>query len=225
MKKSAGFSILEISITLTIIALIVAAVTAGKNIKDRLELNQVVDGVGNISTAVATFKATYGNLPGDIFNAEETFGQTETNCGNGNNAIESSVTGVVDGASGAVNETLLFWQHLALAGLIDGTYDGTTSGVGGLMQGPLKYSFYTVSKATASGKMAITVSKSGSVGLFTTKQGFDYDTKYDDGNPSTGNIRGIDGTGETAGDCNNAGAYKLSNSSEAPCVMVFYIEQ
>jgi type II secretory pathway pseudopilin PulG len=212
-----GFSILEMTITITIIALIVAAITAGSNMKTKLELNQVVDDISDISSAVKQFNTTYSGLPGDLFTAETSFGAANTDNGDGNNYL-----------SGA-SEPLLFWQHLALAGLIEGTYDGVTNGPGGKMQTPLKHGVYSAIKASG-GKLNISVSRAIGTdglayGLFTTRQAYNFDSKYDDSNPTTGSIRAGDGSGETAGDCYSTTVYNLTNSDEAPCVMYFYLEQ
>jgi prepilin-type N-terminal cleavage/methylation domain-containing protein len=219
-----GFSILELSISISIIALLVAGITAGSSLKDKLELNNVVNDISAISLAVKEFQKTYNALPGDMFNAQDSFGSANTYNGNGNNSL-----GAAEGTGTNANETLLFWQHLALAGLISGSYDGATDGIGGRMKTPIKNGLYGAAKASgATGKLYITVGKASAYGLFTTKQAYDYDTKYDDGNPSTGNIRGVDGTGETAGNCNNTtpspNVYNLSVSG-TPCVMQFYLEQ
>ncbi len=222
---SRGFSVLELTMSLTVIAMLVAAVTTGASLKHSLELSQVVDDISNITRAVSSFRSTYIYYPGDFPSAEERLGSTSTDDGNGNGFLGTS-----EGVDTNTNETLLFWQHLQLAGLIEGSYDGATNGIGGLMQGPLKYSVFTVTKASG-GLMTITVSKIGSAGgapgygLFTTKEAFDYDGKYDDNNPTTGTIRASDGTGETAGDCVSGGAYNLTNTSETPCVVSFQIEQ
>lgn len=222
---SRGFSIVELSVSIAVIAMIVAAVVAGSSLKHSLELSQVVTDISNISTAVKNFKASYMATPGDMYNAEDKFGAANTDDGNGDNDL-----GTAEGTDTNTNETLLFWQHLKLSGFIEGTYDGATNGVGGIMQGPLQYSAFTASKA-AGGILTISVSKinaSGGTpgyGLFTTKEAFDYDGKYDDNNPTTGTIRASDGTGETAGDCVSGGAYNLTNNSESPCVVSFQIEQ
>ena len=218
-----AFSILELAISITIIALIVTSVTVGVNIKNKLELSEVINDISEISTAVETFKETHGALPGDMFNAQAVFGVANTFDGNGDNDLEDTSP---DDASSF--EDLLFWQHLALAGLINGSYDGTTNGIGGRMEGPLKYSLYDAQKTTESGTLIIQVSKASSNGLFTTKQAYDYDIKYDDSNPTTGAIQAADAADASAGDCVNTGttpeSYNLGNNAGEPCVMRFVID-
>lgn len=209
--KQKGFSLVELGMSLTIISLVVAAVVAGANVKSKLELNQVLEDIGNIGKAVKEFRKLYNGYPGDMFDAEDKFGATPTNNGNGDNDI-------ADGT-----EPFLFWQHLNLAGLIEGNYNGTSD----TMTTSIEKGIFVASKTTT-GNVIISAQKSGGVGLFTTKQAWEIDTKYDDGIPTSGIIIARDGAGETAEDCvnitANPDAYKLSNTGESPCVLDFYIE-
>lgn len=215
MKK--GFSLVEMAVVISIIGLLVGAIVAGNNIKKRLQLNQVVTDVGTINTALQEFIKAYSGYPGDLFNAEDKFGASSTNNGNGDSDLDSG------------EEQLLFWQHLALSGLITGSYDGVTDGKAGKMEAPIKAGFYNARKTSASSPLFIRVSKANDAGLFTPKEAYDYDVKYDDGSPETGSIRAVDGAGETAEDCvivsTTPDTYKLTNNTESPCVIDFYLEQ
>jgi len=211
-----GFSLLEMSITLTIIALIAAAVLTGQRMKHRQELNQIISDISNITSAVAQFKETYGGLPGDLLDATTVLSASTSN-GNGDDDLDT----------GTPNEELFFWQHLALAGLISGTYDGVTSGDGGVMESPLGYGFYFANKVTG-GDLFIKISKTSNGGLFTTKEAYDFDLKYDDSSPTqvTGSIIvAEDGADAAANDCVTVGnAYNLANTTGTPCVLNFFLE-
>lgn len=222
-KYKKAFSLLEITISLSIIALIVAAITAGQRIKHRTELAQIVSDVSNINDAFVEFESTYSGLPGDLWNAESIFGASETDNGDGDNAVESG---------GSPNESLLFWQHLELAGLIDGTYDGssTTAGVG-RMAGPLKDSVYQA--VTDSGSEKITIEKDGvsfGGGILSVKDALNFDIDYDDGDPWNGNIRASDGNDVSSEDCvcggmgcTPTGSYNVTNTTGTPCKLDFII--
>ena len=54
--KQKGFSLVELGVSLTIIAMVIAAVVAGSNLKDKFELNQAMEDIGNINSAVKEFK-------------------------------------------------------------------------------------------------------------------------------------------------------------------------
>jgi len=229
----------ELAVSITIIGLIAAAVTTSINVKHRLELNEIVDNIGTIKTATTQFQTNYGGIPGDLYNATTQIGSTTTN-GDGDSTIEDNTTA-------ASSESLLFWQHLGLAGLIDGEYDMTNT-LTGKMGGDMKNSIYSADTydfdTTTHGPIRINVSKyiSGSAnnynsdagelkrgnGIFTTKEAYAFDVKYDDGKPKTGIIRADDGANAAAEDCVDVDAdpaltaYKLTNVSNVPCVMYFW---
>lgn len=218
--SSSGFTMVEMAVSLAIIGMVAAAIVAGSNVKRKLELQQVIDDVSAISRAVEEFKNTYGSLPGDMYNAEAVFGAANTDDGNGDGDLAD------EGPDTNTDERLLFWQHLALAGLIEGTYDGATTGVGGLMEGPMKNSVYNA--ATTATNITVTISRTAfgiiDLGIIKTKEAYDIDSKYDDGNWNANYITSADATNETAGDCvGSEPNYNLTNSREKPCVMAFNI--
>lgn len=245
-----GFSILEMGITLTVISLLIAGTLTGQHLKHRHELGKVITDMGTITSAVKQFRATYGNYyPGDLYNASATW--TGALNGDGNGFLSTTTS------APSRNEELLFWQHLVTSGLlsasISGSYDGSTpNGEGGVMVSSVPYGFYYVHKAVnipsagmnPTGRLVIKVSKSGGAGLFTTKEAYDFDAKYDNTAPlgtaaastiaapsgTLGTISAADGAGETQYNCvvDGTGAiaptYKLSNASGTPCVLYFYLE-
>ncbi len=223
-KQVNAFSLLEMSISITIISLLIAAILTGQNMKHRLELNQVITDISTITSAIKQFKDVYASaIPGDLSTAQTSFGSSTSN-GNGDNDLDT----------GTPNEELFFWQHLQLAGLISGTYDGATSGTGGQMATQQKYGFYFAHKASG-GRLNIQVSKVGGYGLFSTKEASDFDIKYDDGNPgftdpavTTATLTAADGTGETAANCVTTStapdSYTTTNLTGTPCILYFYLE-
>lgn len=111
---------------------------AGQNLIRASELRAVTTEFKNLQTAAHTFRDKYFALPGDMRNAEAFWGTmtsgtcpnatggagTQTCNGNGDGQITGS------GAASQTNETFTFFQHLANAGLIEGSYTGL-SGSGG----------------------------------------------------------------------------------------------
>lgn len=215
-KKAKGFTLLELSISIAVIAFLIAAVTAGRGVKHRLELNQVIEDISNFSLSVSQFEETYGGIPGDLWNAETVFDASSTDNGDGNSQIEDAVE----------TESLLFWQHLALAGLLEGTYDGSTAGSESQPSGTLKNSLYRARTLwnDVHGSIYYTVEKGANGnGLFTTKEAFDFDSKHDNSDPESGSIRASDGANTTAEDCvTSTGEYNLSNNDGTPCVLHFF---
>ena len=114
---------------LVIIGLLAAGILAGKDLIRAAELRSIISEADAYKTAVNTFRLKYNCIPGDCLNATDFFGQkadcsdrtvfNQTCNGNGNGQIDSIVS-----APSIGNETFLFWQHLALAGLISGNLNG-----------------------------------------------------------------------------------------------------
>ncbi len=228
---SRGFSLLEITISIAIIALLMAAVATTSNIKDKADYNTMVDNLNSIAAGVESFQNTYGGLPGDIYNATNYFGTVVDN-GNGNNIIDSVNT--------FGDESRDFWEHLSRASLISGSYDGGTSnepGVG-VMEAPFKNGGYFAATTTSptspsDATLAIIVGKFHT-GTFTAPshpQGLlqpsvveKYDLTYDDGNASTGNVIATEGSDFSAGDCQTGGTYNSTNDDKS-CIFHVIIVQ
>ncbi len=106
------------------------------------ELRSIITQKERYSTAVNTFRNKYNALPGDLINASTYWGAADgvdgnqANCytntlttspltcnGNGSGIVaDTDITLIENGVNCATCEGLLFWQHLANAGLIEGTY-------------------------------------------------------------------------------------------------------
>lgn len=216
--RSRGFSLLEMAISLTIIALIIAALTVSQQIKTRLQLDQVVENRSLIESAVVSFENAYAALPGDYWQATTTFSDAGTKNGNGDNLLDPD--------TGGFDERLLFWQHLLAAGVISGSYDGVTNGNGGRMAAPLNKGYYRADTDDIWGDVEntlyIVAEKADGGSVFSVAQAFRYDTDYDDASPWTGKIRAGEAEGETGNLCiTSGGEYNLSNNEDQICRVYF----
>ncbi|MAR56592.1 MAG: hypothetical protein CMM93_05360 [Rickettsiales bacterium] len=132
-----GFSLVELSIVLVILGLLTGGILTGQSLIRAAELRSVTTEFQKYMTAARTFQDKYFALPGDMHNAQ-TFWGSMTNCGaaspsgtgtqtcngNGNGELESA------SAASTTGERFAFWQHLANAGLIEGTYTGISGTAG-----------------------------------------------------------------------------------------------
>lgn len=126
-----GFSLVELSIVLVILGLLVGGVLTGQSLIRAAELRSITTDFEKYQTAIKTFRDKYLATPGDMTNATSFWG-TMTNCGVAGPSGTGTQTcnGDGDGSIGAAaaasqtGEVYLFWQHLANAGLIEGTYTG-----------------------------------------------------------------------------------------------------
>ena len=70
-----GFSLLELSIVLSIIGLIAGGVTVGANIIHAAQLRAVITDINSYTSAMLAFKDKFDGLPGDLTNATEFWGK------------------------------------------------------------------------------------------------------------------------------------------------------
>lgn len=111
-----GFSLVEIALVLVIVALLIAAISAGSALLKQAEIRSVISEMTDYKRSYQAFKERYKAKPGDFANAyfywpaatECTSTGTATNCnGDGNNFISFSN-----------NEHRKAWVHLSLSELI-----------------------------------------------------------------------------------------------------------
>jgi len=112
-------SLLELTIVLTIIALLITSFSSGANLLHNAKVNKVIAQSQEIISGVSAFKATYNELPGDFSNAYRFLGGTscassQAICdGDGDDLIEA------DSAGSNQYEQAIAMKHLALANIIN----------------------------------------------------------------------------------------------------------
>lgn len=130
MQRRSAFSLVELSIVLVILGLLVGGVLSGQSLIRASELRAVTEEFSRYKAAIGTFRDKYFAIPGDMTNATA-FWTTAAACpgisttaagGTCNGDGNGQITNVATNA----NEPFRFWQHLALAGMIEGNYSGTS---------------------------------------------------------------------------------------------------
>ncbi len=220
MKNKHAFSLVELSIVLVILGLLVGGVLAGQSLIRAAELRSVGTEFTRWHTSIYAFRDKYFALPGDMTNAQSFWGiaaacpgtnaqpsTTPATCnGNGNIIFESAPSG----ATG--NEYFRLWQHLANAGLIEGSYAGV-QGSGGVNHAVAGFNApaskinggcwtlgYTTAIASNANYYDVPAgnqwlfgneNSSGSCknGILVPAELWGIDKKMDDGKPGTGKIR------------------------------------
>jgi len=133
-----AFTLVELSIVLVILGLLVGGVVAGQSLIRASEVRRSTVEFDIYRTAISTFRAKYGTLPGDFDKAADIWGTDPTGCPWGTYAAKRKETCNGDGNgkistfgdySGTYYEIYRAWQHLANAGYIEGEYVGV-SGTG-----------------------------------------------------------------------------------------------
>lgn len=225
-----AFTLIEMGVVLTIIALIVGGILGGVQMVEQSKLKAIINDFAKTKSAVAQFKTTYGSLPGDMAEATSNWGTDTGNCALANRPIGTPKTATCDGDGNnsiAGAEQFRAWQQLANAGLMDGlTFSGIGDGdditcVAGTNcpRGELEDSalgLFTIGTIADSAGGAYWPGDWGTVmmmgadrtsfaelqPIMTTTNAFGIDTKLDDGKPATGKVFVARAiTGMGAGDC------------------------
>lgn len=205
-RREAGFSLVELSIVLIIIGLIVGGIMKGQDLIDSARLKSVVSQINNYQMAVRAYDDRFDRLPGDDDGASVHL-KSDLKNGNGD--------GIVDG-----DESVLFWDHLAAAGLIALPGQGDklpTTKLGGVIMvqhDPHK---------TMTGHWFVLGRKSGDglIGLLTPAQAHAIDQKNDTGRPDQGFIRALSAR-ESTDPCVTAdGTHYQLDTTKPACILYF----
>ena len=130
MKK--GFSLVELSIVIIIIGLLFVGVSAGSSLIQQAKLRTIMNEMRMIETAIKTFVVAYDDLPGDMPNAYDIWGDDcgpNSLAGAGCNGNDNGIVGLTAsiGFQPSQTERYRFWQHMSLAEVIDGSFTGSQS--------------------------------------------------------------------------------------------------
>lgn len=115
LYRQKAFTLIEISIVIVIIGLIIGGISVGSSIQQNAKMQGIIADKTMFISALTTYKQKYKAIPGDDAKAESKFGASATDNGNDDGVINTPDVN---------NDSWLFWQHLALAGLLKGSYTG-----------------------------------------------------------------------------------------------------
>lgn len=132
LRRTQGFTLVEISIVLVIVGLVVGGAVGGYVLIRAAELRGVITQQRAFEAAVQTFRLKYRALPGDMVTATDIWGAADANPANCPTAAAfGTCNGDGDGRIASRNagspqwyEMYRFWQQLSMAGLIVGEYTG-----------------------------------------------------------------------------------------------------
>ncbi len=197
-----GFSLVEIAIVLVIISVLVVAVMGAGNLSEAMRRSALVADLNMYDEAYVQFLDKYKYPPGDYPYCTNSWGVSCTGGGgmgdNGNGTGNNVINGV---------ESLYAWQHLSLAGYIQGQYSGTNSNLPSELlmpdvdvpSGPHHESVFYISEYQHISPVTHTTygnvnmlsygrvnDKAGRGGMLTPAEAKQVDDKMDDGKPLTG---------------------------------------
>lgn len=192
-QRQSGFTLIEIAIVLVIVGLLLGGILKGQELINSARVKNLASDFRNIPLFIYGYQDKFKALPGDDPRADANVNGTKATVGTlGNGVIE----GTWDSTS-AGSESVLFWQHVRLAGLapgvttlpatLPGDYMPTNAsgGIIGLQSGTTDTATSPLvgADSKAIGGAYIICSK-GILGKF-AKQ---LDTQMDDGNTATGSM-------------------------------------
>lgn len=224
-----GFSLVELSIVISIVGLLIGGTLAARALIEQSKLSSAMTGVEKVRSAYLNFMTRYDAIPGDFNGAErywsacveQTVGKYGVNSCNGNGDRLIKYTS---------SESLRAWQHLTLAGVYPGSYTGEWTGSSSGMELGVNVPSTTIDATAIDvnhyertsdqtylpvyGRMGNSLQFSSiadwSGAVFTPQQSLTIDKKWDDAVPSAGIIRVSTSAGETV-DCTTARETTLSS--------------
>jgi prepilin-type N-terminal cleavage/methylation domain-containing protein len=186
MRKTHGFTLVEIAIVLVIIGLLLGGILKGQEMITQAKIKNVIADFSGISAAYHGYQDRYRAIPGDDPNAGGASGRwgTATTKGDGNGVVGGTYN--FGCATPGTTESCFWWDHLRRAGFVSGT--GTNqpfnavTGLIGVQTGDgaatpaaaLGFSSLIICSANLPDKIAIAA-----------------DTQMDDGTPNAGTVRAV----------------------------------
>jgi prepilin-type N-terminal cleavage/methylation domain-containing protein len=249
-QQRGGFSLLELSIVLTVIGLMIGGVIVGRDMMRSAEINSIISDATRYKEAVDTFRYKYQSLPGDMPDATDYWGASAScpgTAGTGTQTCNGDGDGRLDDPTTAAQytERFTFWQHLSNASMIEGTFTGiagataadqatTNNAPQGEMDNSMWYAAHDAantaaffSAATARHNLRIggmTLSSWPSNKLLVPPNAAAIDSKVDDGFPGLGMVTATKSTFATLPDCattdTTAAVYERGLTS-TECILLF----
>lgn len=249
MRRTArsGFTVLELTVVIAVIGLIIGGVIAGQSLVRGSQLTRIgTDGQQYVSS-VKQFQGRFKSLPGDMMNATNYWGTAST-CPNG--GTEGTCNGNGNQLIERYNEMYRAWQHLGMAGVIDGQYSGLYTLVGGIgigtlgrdmPTGPIKQTGWSITHLSSDSAQnhelgfsngpaqqrnwvifgGILSNSWANNGILTPADAESIDEKFDDGKPGNGTMW-AQGSNCTTATTVNA-AYNVRNLA-GRCLLGFLIQ-
>lgn len=188
MKKQSAFTLIELAIVLVIIVLLLGGVLKGQELINSAKVKNLAADFRNVPEYIYGYQGKFKAMPGDDNSAKTHLGGSATNADatSGGNGV---INGVWD-SNTAANESILFWQHVRMAGLAQGPKAIPT--------GVDMSSF--VPKNSNGGRIGVSSTAPITEMLGTyficssgidAKYALQIDTTIDDGNTSTGALRAV----------------------------------
>lgn len=196
-RKQSGFTLVEIAIVLVIIGLLLGGVLKGQELINSAKVKNFAQDFRNIPLFIYGYQDKYKALPGD--HAAVATAITGATAASPTTSLGNGVINGTWNSTTVTDESVLFWQHVRLAGLAAGPTAAPTSGT---------LNDY-LPKNADSGLIGIESGSAATGGAYISgltptylicsqgilgKYAKQLDTTLDDGNTATGSLRVVTAT-------------------------------
>jgi len=247
-KDSSGFTFLEMTAVLFIIAFIIGGVVSSSHLIRQARLTSIIKEANEWKNIYGSFKTRYNAIPGDMPDAYSYWSSKSTCTNNDINIASSGCNGNGNKQIGGATkyENVLAWQHLYFSGALEFDYMGIVDGsdkavVGDLdrnvpiskIKGGTWWMDYITLYGISSNTLTFARLSNGKVdhGILKPNEAELIDIKADDGNADTGEIISIDGLNMPVGsDCvdGTSGLKPASyviNDKDFTCQIMFLLKE
>lgn len=247
---SKAFSLVELSIVLVILGLLTGGILAGQSLIRAAELRSITAQYSGYVSATQSFRDKYLAIPGDMPNATSFWGvahATPATCKTTASTSALTCNGTGDGVVGDTTgstEHYRYWQHLANAGLIEGSYSGITQGASvtssttanspvGKIGSSLWFTYNWNATMSGSGGWfdglygnrlsigGIQANGEPATPIFRPEEAWNIDTKMDDGKPGQGKVMTQWPTCTDAASSAVTSADYVLTSTTQSCMLIF----
>jgi prepilin-type N-terminal cleavage/methylation domain-containing protein len=187
MNKQTGFTLIELAIVLVIIGLLLGGVLRGQELINSARVKSLTRDFQNTQVYLYGYQDRFKSIPGDDGRADVRLpGPPAATPATGANANNGQINGAWNDGFAAGTESILFWQHVRLAGLAPGPtvlaagFDPVNSNNGRIG---------IQSLAVAPPITGMTGSYAVCSDLIIGRDALQIDITLDDGETSTGNVR------------------------------------